>query len=75
MFAYSGSGWGGQGGASCVTSDHDAVYITTYTISPEDIANAENRLYSTALSPADGLRYAAKTCTKTARSRARRSAS
>jgi hypothetical protein len=61
VFAYSGSGWGGQGGASCVTSDHDTVYITTYTISPDDLANAENRLYSTALSPADGLRYAAKT--------------
>ena len=60
VFAYSGSGWGGQGGASCVTSDHDAIYITTYTISPDDLANSENRLYSTALSPADGLRYAAK---------------
>jgi hypothetical protein len=60
VFAYSGSGWGGQGGASCVTSDHDTIYLTTYTISPDDLANADNRLYSTALSPADGLRYAAK---------------
>jgi hypothetical protein len=60
VFAYSGSGWGGQGGASCVTSDHDTIYITTYTISPDDLASADNRLYSTALSPADGLRYAAK---------------
>ncbi len=60
MFAYSGTGWGGQGGASCVTSDHDAIYLTTYTISPDDLANADNRLYSTALSPADGLKYAAK---------------
>jgi hypothetical protein len=60
VFAFSGSGWGGQGGASCVTSDHDTVYLTTYTISPEDLANSENRLYSTALSPADSLEYAAK---------------
>jgi hypothetical protein len=43
-----------------VTSAHDAIYLTTYTISPDDLANSENRLYSTALSPADGLRYAAK---------------
>ncbi len=60
VFAFSGSGWGGQGGASCVTSAHDTIYITTYTITPDDLANADNRLYSTALSPADGLKYAAK---------------
>ena len=60
VFAFSGSGWGGQGGASCVTSAHDTIYITTYTITPEDLADADNRLYSTALSPADGLKYAAK---------------
>ena len=60
VFVYSGTGWGGQGGASCVTSAHDAIYITTYTISPDDLANSDNRLYSTALSPADGLKYAAK---------------
>jgi hypothetical protein len=60
VFAFSGSGWGGQGGASCVTSDHDTIYLTTYTISPEDLANSENRLYSVAISPADGLKYAAK---------------
>jgi hypothetical protein len=60
VFAYSGTGWGGQGGASCVTSAHDTIYITTYTISPDDLAAADNRLYSTALSPADGLEYAAK---------------
>jgi hypothetical protein len=59
-FVYSGTGWGGQGGASCVTSAHDAIYLTTYTISPDDLANSDNRLYSTALSPADGLKYAAK---------------
>jgi hypothetical protein len=60
VFVYSGTGWGGQGGASCVTSAHDSIYVTTYTISPDDLANADNRLYSTALSPADGLKYAAK---------------
>jgi hypothetical protein len=60
VFAFSGTGWGGQGGASCVTSQHDTIYLTTYTISPEDLADADNRLYSTALSPADGLKYAAK---------------
>ncbi len=60
VFAFSGTGWGGQGGASCVTSAHDTIYLTTYTISPDDLANADNRLYSTALSPADGLEYAAK---------------
>ncbi len=60
VFAWSGSGWGGQGGAACVTDDHDTIYITTYTITPEEIANAGNRLYSTALPPADNLRYAAK---------------
>ena len=41
-------------------SAHDSIYITTYTITPEDLADADNRLYSTALSPADGLKYAAK---------------
>jgi hypothetical protein len=60
VFAWSGSGWGGQGGAACVTDAHDTIYITTYTITPEEIANAGNRLYSTALPPADNLRYAAK---------------
>lgn len=59
VIAVSGTGWGGQGGAACVTDAHDTIYLTTYTISPQDLANAENRLYSTALSPADGLRYAA----------------
>lgn len=60
VFAWSGSGWGGQGGASCVTGDHDTIYLTTYTISPEDLEESENRLYSTTLSPADGLASAAK---------------
>ncbi|HVJ99186.1 MAG TPA: ABC transporter substrate-binding protein [Acidimicrobiia bacterium] len=60
VFAWSGTGWGGQGGASCVTGDHDTVYLTTYTISPEDLESSENRLYSTTLSPADGLAAAAK---------------
>jgi hypothetical protein len=60
VFAWSGSGWGGQGGASCVTGDHDTVYLTTYTISPEDLEHSENRLYSTTVSPAQGLAAAAK---------------
>ena len=55
VFAWSGTGWGGQGGASCVTGDHDTIYLTTYTISPEDLESSENRLYSTTVSPADGL--------------------
>ncbi len=60
VFAFSGSGWGGQGGASCVTSAHDTVYLTTYNISQEDLAGADNRLYSFTLSSADGLEYLAR---------------
>ena len=49
VFAFSGSGWGGQGGASCVTGAHDTVYLTTYNVTPEDLAGADNRLYSTTI--------------------------
>jgi len=61
VFAFSGSGWGGQGGASCVVGDHDTIFLTTYTISPDDLAVSENRLYSVAHSPEQALRYLAKT--------------
>jgi hypothetical protein len=62
VFAFSGSGWGGQGGASCLTSgDHDTVYLTTYNITAEDLEGAENRLYSLAISSVDGLEYLART--------------
>jgi Fe2+ transport system protein FeoA len=60
VFAFSGSGWGGQGGAACVTGAHDTVYLTTYNISQEDLEGAENRLYSFTLSSADGLEYLAR---------------
>jgi hypothetical protein len=60
VFAFSGSGWGGQGGAACVTGAHDTVYLTTYNISQEDLAGADNRLYSFTLSSADGLTYLAR---------------
>ena len=61
VFAFSGSGWGGQGGASCVTDAHDTVYLTTYNVTQEDLAGADNRLYSTTVSSADGLEYLART--------------
>jgi hypothetical protein len=61
VFAFSGSGWGGQGGAGCVSGDHDTVYLTTYNITGDDLAGAENRLYSMALSSTDGLEYLART--------------
>jgi hypothetical protein len=60
VFAYSGTGWGGQGGASCLTNDHDTIYITTYNISQDDLDGAENRLYSTTHSSAEGLEYLAR---------------
>ena len=60
VFAFSGSGWGGQGGAACVTGAHDTIYITTYNISEEDLAGADNRLYSLTLSSAEGLTYLAR---------------
>lgn len=60
VFAFSGSGWGGQGGASCVTGAHDTIYLTTYNISDEDLAGAENRLYSITLSSVEGLKYLAR---------------
>lgn len=60
VFAFSGSGWGGQGGAACVTGAHDTVYLTTYNISQEDLAGADNRLYSFTLSSAEGLTYLAR---------------
>jgi hypothetical protein len=62
VFAFSGSGWGGQGGAACVTGgEHNTIYITTYNVSQEDLAGSENRLYSTTVSSADGLEYLART--------------
>jgi hypothetical protein len=61
VFAFSGSGWGGQGGAACVTDAHDTIYLTTYNITQDEIKNAGNRLYSLALSSADGLEYLART--------------
>ena len=75
VFAFSGSGWGGQGGAACVTGAHDTVYLTTYNISQEDLEGADNRLYSFTLSSADGLEYLARRLDEQGRSRARRSAS
>src|SRR4029077_7449811 len=60
VFAFSGSGWGGQGGAACVTGAHDSVYLTTYNISQEDLEGADNRLYSFTLSSGDGLEYPAR---------------
>jgi len=60
VFAWSGSGWGGNGGAGCVTGNHETVYITTYNITDEEIANSDGRLFSTSLAPVDGLRYAAQ---------------
>lgn len=60
VFAFSGSGWGGQGGAGCVTGDHDTIFITTYNITEEELANAEGRLFSVSLSPTKGLEYAAR---------------
>ena len=61
MFAFSGSGWGGQGGAGCVTDAHDTIFLTTYNITPEEVAAAGNRLYSLGVSSADGLEYLART--------------
>jgi hypothetical protein len=61
VFAFSGTGWGGQGGAACVTDAHDTIYLTTYNITQDEIKNAGNRLYSLALSSADGLDYMART--------------
>jgi hypothetical protein len=60
VFAFSGSGWGGQGGAACVTGAHDTIYLTTYNISDEDLAGADNRLYSLTLSSVDGFKYLAR---------------
>ena len=61
VFAFSGSGWGGQGGAGCVTGAHDTIFLTTYNVTEEEIAEAGNRLYSLAFSPAQGLEYLART--------------
>jgi hypothetical protein len=61
VIAYSGSGWGGQGGASCVTDAHDTIYLTTYNVTQQEIEAAGNRLYSLAISSADGLEYLART--------------
>jgi hypothetical protein len=56
VFAYSGSGFGGGGGASCIT-EAGTIYLTTYNITQDDIENAGNRLYSNAISSVDGLAY------------------
>ncbi len=64
VFAFSGSGWGGQGGASCVTSAHKTIYLTTYNISQEDLDGAENRLYSLGLSSPQSLEYLARVLDK-----------
>jgi hypothetical protein len=64
VFAFSGSGWGGQGGAGCVTDAHDAIFLTTYNITQEEIEQAGNRLYSLGFSSAQGLEYLARTLDK-----------
>ncbi len=62
VFAFSGSGWGGQGGATCVTGAHDTIFLTTYNVTPEDLAEADNRLYATTtVGAAKGLEYLART--------------
>ncbi len=61
VFAFSGSGWGGQGGATCVTGAHDTMFLTTYNVTQEDLEDADNRLYTTTVSSADGLEYLART--------------
>jgi hypothetical protein len=61
VFAWSGSGWGGQGGAGCVTGAHDTIYLTTYNVTQEEFEAAGNRLYSFALSSADGLEALVRT--------------
>jgi hypothetical protein len=59
VFAFSGSGWGGNGGAGCVTGDHETIYITTYNFTDDELAASEGRLFSNSLGSVEGMRYAA----------------
>jgi Periplasmic binding protein len=58
-FAFSTSGFGDVG-VPCLTQDHEVVFITSYTVSLEDLDAAESRAYSVALAGEQSLTYAAR---------------
>jgi Periplasmic binding protein len=59
VFAWSTSGFGNVG-IPCLTQAHDVVFMTSYTVSSEDLANGGSRLYSTGLSGEQQLTYMAR---------------
>jgi hypothetical protein len=61
VIAFSGSGFGGQGGAECIAVAHDTIFLTTYNIPEEVIEQSEGRAFSLAFSSVQGLRYLART--------------
>ena len=56
VFAWSTSGFGDVG-IPCLTQAHDVIFITSYTVSSEDLADGGSRLYSTGLSGEQQLTY------------------
>ncbi|HEX5097813.1 MAG TPA: ABC transporter substrate-binding protein [Acidimicrobiia bacterium] len=58
-FAFSTSGFGDVG-VPCLTQSHEVVFITSYTVSLDDIDKAESRLYSVGLAGEESLTYAAR---------------
>ncbi len=59
VFAWSTSGFGDVG-VPCLTQAHDVVFVTSYTVSLEDIENAEGRLYASGLAGEESLTYMAR---------------
>ena len=58
-FAFSTSGFGDVG-VPCLTRTHDVVFRTSYTVTLDDMANAEGRLYSSGFAGEQSLTYLAR---------------
>ena len=58
-FAFSTSGFGDVG-VPCLTRTHKVVFRTSYTVTLEDMANAEGRLYSSGFAGEESLTYLAR---------------
>jgi hypothetical protein len=58
-FAFSTSGFGDVG-VPCLTQSHEVVFITSYTVSLDDMEKANGRLYSVGLAGEESLTYAAR---------------
>jgi hypothetical protein len=58
-FAFSTSGFGDVG-VPCLTRTHDVVFMTSYTVTLDDMAKADGRLYSSGFAGEQSLTYMAR---------------